>query len=121
MSGFDAREKTFEQQFLHQRELHFRVVARRNKLLGLWAAKCLGLWGKAADDYAMAVVDSEIVGRGDEGVIEKLKSDLWKCAIPIAETEIREQLKIFDTKAQKDVLGANAASFEAKNESKQKA
>jgi hypothetical protein len=104
MTCFEEREKAFEAEFLRDREWHFRIVARRNKLLGVWAAKCLGLWGKVAEDYAIAVVDSEIVGRGDEAVIDKLKVDLWKCAVPITEREIREQLKAFDTKAQKEFL-----------------
>lgn len=104
MRDLDNREKAFEAEFLRDRERHFRIVARRNKLLGVWAAKCLGLWGKVAEDYAMAVVDSEIVGRGDQAVIDKLKADLWKCAVPIMEREIREQLKAFDTKAQQELL-----------------
>ena len=112
MTSFDEREKAFEAEFLRDRERHFRIVARRNKLLGVWAAKCLSLWGKAAEDYAMSVVDSEIVGRGDEAVIDKLKADLWNCAVPIAEREIRAQLKAFDTRAQQELLNASTDSSE---------
>ena len=112
MTNLDTREKALEIEFLHDREKHFRIVARRNKLLGVWAAKCLGLWGKTAEDYAMSVVDSEIVGRGDEAVIDKLKVDLWKCAVPITEREIREQLKAFDMKAQQEILNASTLPVE---------
>jgi hypothetical protein len=86
----------------------FRIVLRRNQLLGVWAAKCLGLWGKAAEDYATSVVDSETVGRGDEAVINKLKVDLWKCAVPISEREIRGQLKAFDAQAQQELHNPSA-------------
>jgi len=114
MTRLDEREKVVEAEFLRDRERHFRIVARRNKLLGVWAAKCLGLWGKAAEDYVMAVVDSEIVGRGDEAVIAKLKADLWKCAVPITEREIREQLKALDTKAQQELLNQSTGPIETR-------
>ena len=108
MRGFEAREKGFETEFLRDRDKHFRIVARRNKLLGLWAAKCLGLWGKAAEDYAISVVDAAIVGRGDQAVIDKLKTDLWRCAIPVGEQEIHSQLALFDARAQTEILSEKA-------------
>ena len=112
MMRSDERAEVFETEFLRDRDRHFRIVARRNNLLGIWAAKCLGLWGKRAEDYAISVVESEIVGRGDEAVIDKLKIDLWKCAVPISEGEIRGQLKAFDIKAQQEILDASTGSAE---------
>ena len=105
MSGFDEREKAFEQQFLHDRDIHFRVVARRNKLLGLWAAQRIGLRGDKAERYALSIVDSEIVGSGDEAVVRKLVKDLTNAAAPATEQEVRAQLKLFDAKARNEIIG----------------
>ncbi len=105
MSAFDERENAFEQQFLHDREMHFRVVAHRNKLLGLWAARLIGLREKAAEIYAMSVVDCAIVGRGDEVVAQKLIKDLARSPKPVSEHEVRTQMKIFDAQARADIMG----------------
>jgi len=105
MSGFDEREKAFEQEFLHDRDLHFRIVARRNKLFGLWVAHRIGLWGDAAERYALSVVDSEIVGRGDEAVVQRLLRDLANAAVPATEQEVRAQLELFDEKARTEIIG----------------
>lgn len=110
MPNLDAREKALEAEFLRERDKHFRIVARRNKLLGVWAAKCLNLWGKAAEDYALSIVDCEIVGRGDKVVIEKLTADLGRCAVPIMEREIVEHLKVFDAKARQEILDEPSTS-----------
>lgn len=75
MTTFDEREKEFEARFKHDQELRFKVTARRNRLLGLWAAARMGLEGAAADAYAKEVVDAEFKG-GDRHVIAKLTADL---------------------------------------------
>ena len=63
MTTFDKREEAFEQQFAHDEELRFKATARRNKLLGLWAAEKLGLTGAEADSYALSVVMADLRGR----------------------------------------------------------
>ena len=76
MTTFDDREKAFENKFAHDEELQFRTLARRDKLLGLWAA---GLMGKSAEDaasYAKGVVAADIVEAGDEDVFRKIAGDL---------------------------------------------
>jgi len=74
MTTFDKREEAFEQQFAHDEELRFKATARRNKLLGLWAAEKLGLRGSEADSYALSVVMSDIeVGAHD--VMSKIRKD----------------------------------------------
>jgi hypothetical protein len=74
MTTFDKREEGFEQQFAHDEELRFKATARRNKLLGLWAAEKLGLSGADAENYAKAVVTSDIdVGAHD--VMGKIRKD----------------------------------------------
>jgi hypothetical protein len=74
MTTFDKREEAFEQRFAHDEELRFKATARRNKLLGLWAAGQLGLTGPQADSYALSVVMSEIEGAHD--VASKVRKDL---------------------------------------------
>jgi hypothetical protein len=75
MAAFDERERDFEARFKHDQDLQFRVKARRNRLLGLWAAERMGLGGEAAQAYAAEVVDAEFAG-GDAHVLEKVCADL---------------------------------------------
>ena len=75
MAAFDERERDFEARFKHDQDLQFRVKARRNRLLGLWAAERMGLTGEAAQAYAAEIVDAEFAG-GDRHVIEKICGDL---------------------------------------------
>ena len=75
MDAFDERERDFEARFKHDQDLQFRVKARRNRLLGLWAAERLGLDAQAAEAYAGEVVEAEFAG-GDRHVLEKVCADL---------------------------------------------
>ncbi len=75
MTTFDKREEAFEQQFAHDEELRFKATARRNKLLGLWAAEKLGLSGAEADKYAKSVVVSDIENLGAHDVMRKIRAD----------------------------------------------
>jgi hypothetical protein len=75
MTTFDKREDAFEKQFAHDEELKFKAVARRNKMLGLWAAEKLGLTGAEADSYALSVVMTEFEESGDHDVSRKIRKD----------------------------------------------
>jgi hypothetical protein len=75
MTTFDKREEGFEQQFAHDEELRFKATARRNKLLGLWAAEKLGLRGAEAESYAKSVVMSDIEEAGGHDVMGKIRKD----------------------------------------------
>src|ERR1700744_3776718 len=75
MTTFDKREEAFERQFAHDEELKFKATARRNKLLGLWAAEKLGLTGADADAYAKSVVLSDFEEVGDHDVVRKIRTD----------------------------------------------
>ena len=75
MTTFDNRERDAEKKFEHEEELRFKVIARRNKLLGLWAAELLGLSGEAAQAYAKEVVLADFERPGDEDVLEKVLED----------------------------------------------
>ena len=76
MTTFNDREKAFENKFAHDEEMLFKAAARRNKLLGLWAASLLGKTGSDADAYAMEVVRADFQESGHEDVFRKLNGDL---------------------------------------------
>ncbi|MBQ1203093.1 MAG: DUF1476 domain-containing protein [Loktanella sp.] len=76
MSSFDDRAKSFENKFAHDAEMQFRAGARRNRLLGLWAAELLGKSGPEADAYAMEVVQADFEEPGDADVFRKVAGDL---------------------------------------------
>ena len=76
MSTFDDRENAFETKFAHDAEMQFKAEARRNKLLGLWAAELMGKTGDAATDYAREVIKSDFEEAGDEDVFRKVSGDL---------------------------------------------
>ena len=76
MTSFEEREKGYEAKFKHDQEFQFKATARRNKLLGLWAAEKLGLSGGDADAYAKEVVIADFEEPGDEDVVRKVASDL---------------------------------------------
>jgi hypothetical protein len=92
MTTFDKREEAFETQFVHDEELKFKAGARRNKLLGLWAAEKLGLSGAAAADYSRAIVTAEIDAASDEGVVRKIMSDLGAKGISLSEADLRTRM-----------------------------
>jgi hypothetical protein len=75
MTTFDKREEGFEKQFAHDEELRFKATARRNKMLGHWAAEKLGLSGAEADSYALSVVMSAFDDGGDHDVSHKIRKD----------------------------------------------
>jgi hypothetical protein len=92
MSTFDKREEGFEKKFAHDEELKFKAEARRNKLLGLWAAGQLGLSGEAAVDYARTVVAADFEEAGDGDVVRKVMRDLETKGIAITEPELRAKM-----------------------------
>jgi hypothetical protein len=98
MSTFDDRQNAFEAKFAHDSEMQFRAEARRNKLLGLWAAEKLGKTGDDADAYAKEVVKADFEEAGDEDVYRKLAGDLGDKA---TEAEIRAEMsaKMAEAKA----------------------
>lgn len=76
MTSFDDRENAFEAKFAHDADMQFRAEARRNKLLGLWAAELLGKSGDEATDYAMTVVAADFEEAGSDDVVRKVAADL---------------------------------------------
>ena len=92
MTQFDDRERAFEAKFARDEEMQFRVIARRNRLLGEWAARLMGLSEAEAGPYAMDVVRADFEEAGDEDVIRKILGDLTAAGVEIDEDRIREAL-----------------------------
>lgn len=106
MSTFDSREKGFENKFAHDEELRFKATARRNKLLGAWAAEKMGISGAAADSYAKEVVAADFEEAGDDDVVRKLVADFKAKNVQQTEQQIRS--------AMSDLMVTAIAQIEAK-------
>ncbi len=89
MTTFDDRKDAFEKKFAHDEELRFKATARRNKLLGLWAAERLGKSGAEADSYAKSVVMADFQEAGDDDVLRKVRADLEANGATQGEAELR--------------------------------
>ena len=89
MTTFDDRKDTFERKFAHDEELRFKATARRNKLLGLWAANKLGKSGGEAEAYAKSVVMADFQEAGDDDVMRKIQADLEAGWLSHVEPELR--------------------------------
>jgi hypothetical protein len=92
MTTFDKREEGFEKQFAHDEELRFRATARRNKLLGLWAADKLGKTGGDAEAYAKSVVLADFEEIGDDDVARKVLADFQAAGIHQSEHQVRRTM-----------------------------
>ncbi|MCJ8148884.1 DUF1476 domain-containing protein [Shinella sp. H4-D48] len=92
MASINDREKAFEAKFALDEELRFKAEARRNKLLGLWAAGLLGKSGEAADAYAKEVVAADFEEAGHEDVVRKVKADFDAAGVARTEDDIRLQM-----------------------------
>ena len=104
MTQFDNREKAFESKYAHDQELQFKVMARRNKLLGLWAAGEMGLSGDAAAQYAIEVVKADFQEAGDEDVYRKVKADLDAKQVDVSEHRIRKEMEDLISVAKQQII-----------------
>lgn len=104
MSQFDDRKKAFEDKFAHDKETGFKIAARRNKLLGLWAAQQMGLGGEAAQNYAKSVVEADFERAGDEDVFQKVQADLKARKIDVSEHRLRKRMDELLAEARAQVL-----------------
>jgi len=96
---FDKREEGFEKQFAHDEELRFKATARRNKLLGLWAAEKMGMAGGDADAYGKSVVMADFEEAGDHDVFKKVRKDLDDKKIAVSDQELRTAMDDLMAKA----------------------
>jgi hypothetical protein len=92
MTTFDKREEGFEKKFAHDEELRFKANARRNKLLGLWAAEKLGVSGDAANVYAKEVVMADFEEAGEEDVFKKVRKDLDAKGVTLSDQDLRRAM-----------------------------
>jgi hypothetical protein len=99
MTTFDKRQEGFERKFAHDEELRFKANARRNKLLGLWAAEKLGLSGSEADAYAKSVVMADFEEAGDDDVLRKLRKDFDAKKVEQSDHQIRRTMDELMAKA----------------------
>jgi hypothetical protein len=104
MTTFNDREDAFEKQFAHDEQLRFKATARRNKLLGLWAAGKLGLSGAEADAYAKEVVMSDFEEAGDDDVLRKVRGDLESAGVgSVSDIDIRSRMDALLAQAAQEI------------------
>jgi hypothetical protein len=103
MTTFDKRKDAFENKFAHDAELKFKAEARRNRLLGLWAAGLLGKSGDAAEDYAKSVVQADFQEAGDEDVFRKIRADFDAAGVAQSDHQIRRTMDELMAKAVEEV------------------
>jgi hypothetical protein len=92
MTTFDERERAFENMYARDQEMQFKILARRNRLLGEWAAGLMGLTDVERDAYGKDIVRAEFEEGGDEAVVRKILGDLTSAGVECDETRIREAL-----------------------------
>ena len=107
MTTFDDRENAFEAKFAHDAEMQFKAEARRNRLLGLWAAGLLGKSGPEADAYSREVITSDFQEAGEEDVFRKLRADLSGKA---DDEDIRSQMRVLMAQAKDQLMDETGRS-----------
>ena len=105
MTTFDDRERAEEAKFAHDEEMQFRIHARRNRLLGTWAAEKMGLSAVEAEGYAKSVVQADFEESSDEDVIRKLLGDLVSAGVDTSEGDIRAALDAKEIEARRALIG----------------
>lgn len=103
MSTFDNREESFEKRFAHDEELQFRAEARRNKMLGLWAAEKLGKGDAEAAAYADVLVAAEVAADADERVVAQVMKDFAQAGVDQSEHQIRRTMDEMLAKAKAEI------------------
>ena len=106
MTQFDDRERAFESKFAHDEEMKFRIIARRNRLLGQWAARQMGLSEAEADSYAKDVVRADFEEAGDHDVVRKVLGDLTAAGIDCDESKVVNALRNKEIEARRQIIEA---------------
>jgi len=109
MTTFDDRENAFENLYAHDAQMQFKAEARRNKLLGLWAAEKMNLTDDAADAYAKTVVIADLQEAGDEDVYRKVSADLAEKGAEVPEAELRARMQELMIEAKTQIVGEKDA------------
>lgn len=106
MTTFDDRERAFETKFARDQEMQFKIIARRNRLLGQWAAAKMKLTPEETDAYAKAVVQADFEEAGDEDVIRKVLGDLTSAGVDIDDAAVRQALEEQTVEARRQFIEA---------------
>jgi hypothetical protein len=106
MSSFDDRERAFEAKYARDEDMAFRVTARRNRLVGQWAALKMGLTPEETDAYAKAVVQADFEEAGDEDVIRKVLGDMLGAGVEIDDATVRQALRDQSVEARRQLMEA---------------
>lgn len=106
MTSFDDREAAFENKFAHDQDMAFRVIARRNRLVGEWAAQKMGLTPAETDAYAKAVVQADFEEASDEDVVRKLLGDLIAAGVDTSDDDVRKAMADHLVEARRQLLEA---------------
>jgi len=107
MTQFDDRERAFESKFAHDEEMKFRIIARRNRLLGQWAARRMGLTEAESESYAKDVVRSDFEEAGEHDVIRKVLGDLTAAGVDCEEDQVRDALRYKEIEARRQIIEAS--------------
>lgn len=105
MSGFDDRKKGQESKYAHDQEMEFKATARRNKLLGLWAAELMGMTADDAAEYAKEVIKADFEEAGHEDVFRKIRGDFDARGVEQSDHQIRHKMEQLLEDARKQVHG----------------
>lgn len=106
MSQFDDRERAFEAKHARDEDMQFRIIARRNRLLGHWAARLMGLTEAEAESYAKDVIRSDFEEAGEHDVIRKVLGDLTAAGVECDEDKVAEALKNKEIEARRQIIEA---------------
>ena len=106
MTQFEDRQRAFEAKFARDEEMQFRIIARRNRLLGEWAARQMGLTDAEAEAYAKDVIRSDFEEAGDHDVIRKVLGDLTAAGVDSTEEQVRDALRNKEIDARRQIIEA---------------
>ena len=106
MTQFDDRERAFEAKFARDEEMSFRIAARRNRLLGEWAAEQMGLSDAETESYAKDVIHSDFEEAGEHDVIRKVLGDLTAAGVETDEEKVRDALRSKEIEARRQIIEA---------------
>ncbi|NDF12030.1 MAG: DUF1476 domain-containing protein [Proteobacteria bacterium] len=104
MTTFDRREQAFENKFMHDQEIQFKIISRRRKLLGLWAAKQMNMKGEEAELYALGIVSYGIDDKREGAVVNHIRDDLEKGGVQVTEEKIRDMMDELHQQASREIM-----------------
>ena len=108
MKPLDERKKGYEGKFARDQELEFKILARRNKYLGVWAAEKLGLSGPSVQEYCTEVVRSDLEEAGDMDVFRKVRQDFDDKNFAVSDEELRQHMDQFLLQAKEEIIGKDS-------------